>query len=111
MQVQRTRLPLASSSVRSSATAGLITMACLIGILSSVATRAESMDDSFFTHLHTEKAMANVTILPDRVGPVEITIQLETADKEPLTAAAVSVTLTNMESGVEPQTAQAVRHG
>ncbi len=85
--------------------------ACLGGILSSLPARAESDNESFFTHLHTEKAMANVTILPGRAGPVDITIQLETADERPLTARAVSVTLTNIQSGIAPQTAQAVRTG
>jgi hypothetical protein len=29
-------------------------------------------DESFFTHIHTEKAMANVTISPGRAGPVVV---------------------------------------
>ena len=82
---------------------------CLGGILSSPPVRGQSDDESFFTHLHTEKAMANVTILPGRAGPVDITIQLETPDERPLTARAVSVTLTNTDLGIVPQTAQAVR--
>jgi hypothetical protein len=56
-------------------------------------------DDSFFTHLHTEKAMANVTVSPARVGPVELNIQLETIEELPLTAKAVSVTLTDTRTG------------
>ena len=55
-------------------------------------------EESFFTHLHAEKAMANVTISPDRAGPVEIAIQLENADELPLTAKAVTVTLGNSET-------------
>jgi copper(I)-binding protein len=66
-------------------------------------------DESFFTHLHAEKAMANVTVTPGRAGPVEIAIQLENADELPLTAKAVSVTLGNSEKGVEPVTADAER--
>ena len=68
-------------------------------------------DDSFFTHLHAEKAMANVTVSPGRAGPVEIEIQLENANEVPLTAKAVSVTLGNAENGVEPVTANAERIG
>lgn len=64
-------------------------------------------DESFFTHLHAEKAMANVTVSPGRAGPVEIAIQLESADELPLTAKAVTVTLGNSENGVAPVTAQA----
>ena len=45
---------------------------------------AATDDESFFTHLHTEKAMANVTVSPGRAGPVEITIQLETVEELPL---------------------------
>jgi copper(I)-binding protein len=69
----------------------------------------EQPDESFFTHLHTEKAMANVTVSPGRAGPVVITIQLETTDELPLIAKAVSVTLTNVQVGVEARTSQAER--
>lgn len=68
-----------------------------------------SADDDFFTHLHTEKAMANVTISPGHAGPVAITVQLETTDEQPLAAAAVSVTLSNPELGIEPAVTQARR--
>jgi copper transport protein len=64
-------------------------------------------DESFFTHIHTEKAMANVTVSPGRAGPVVITIQLETADELTLEAKSVSVTLTN--PGTASQVAQAER--
>ena len=42
-------------------------------LLSMAATplAAATDDDSFFTHLHTEKAMANVTVSPGRAGPVD----------------------------------------
>jgi hypothetical protein len=43
-------------------------------------------NEDFFTHLHTDKAMANVTVSPGRVGPVDIAIQLETTNEEPLAA-------------------------
>src|SRR2546430_15069585 len=74
-------------------------------------TAAATEDDSFYTHLHTEKAMANVTISPDRAGPVEITIQLETTDELPLTAKAVSVTLSDARSENGLQPIQATRTG
>jgi copper transport protein len=60
---------------------------------------AAAGDDDFFTHLHTEKAMANVTVSPGRAGPVDITIQLETMEEKPLTAKAVSVTLSDAKAG------------
>ena len=76
--------------------------------MTAVAAPARRGDDeSFFTHLHAEKAMANVTVSPGRAGPVEIAIQLENADELPLTAKAVTVTLGNSENGIAPVTADA----
>jgi hypothetical protein len=71
---------------------------------------AAAGDDDFFTHLHAEKAMANVTVSPGRAGPVDIAIQLETMEEKPLTARAVSVTLSDVKSGARLQTVQA-EHG
>jgi copper transport protein len=68
-----------------------------------------SAHDDFFTHLHTEKAMANVTISPGHAGPITITVQLETPDERPLAAAAVSVSLSNPQIGIEPAVMQARR--
>jgi copper transport protein len=81
------------------------------GILSLVPAHSQGDDDRFFMHLHTERAMANVTVLPARVGPVDITIQLETTDETPLAAKALFVTLANEKSGTAPQTAEAERSG
>jgi hypothetical protein len=90
-----------------------LSILCMAGLSSFAAgpVAAAAEDESFFTHLHTEKAMANVTVSPGRAGPVEITIQLETTDELPLTARAVSVTLSDVQSGIGPQTIQAVRAG
>jgi hypothetical protein len=63
---------------------------------------AKPGEESFFTHLHTEKAMANVTFAPGRAGPVVITIQLETIDERPLVAMAVALTLTSPRAGAAP---------
>ena len=83
-------------------------MAALALALLAAPARAE---ESFFTHLHAEKAMANVTVSPGRAGPVEIEIQLEDANEAPLAADAVSVTLGNAENGVAPVTVNAERIG
>ncbi|MBA2400409.1 MAG: hypothetical protein H0V72_17220 [Bradyrhizobium sp.] len=72
-------------------------------------TAAVAGDDDFFTHLHTDKAMANVTVSPGRAGPVDISIQLETVEEKPLFAKAVSVTLSNPQSGSGRQTVEATR--
>jgi copper transport protein len=68
-----------------------------IGLLTG--PTAAAPDDDFFTHLHTDKAMANVTVSPGRSGPVDILIQLETVDETPLIAKGVSVTLSDPETG------------
>jgi len=86
-------------------------LAGLSGIAMERSLGAVPDDDSFFTHLHTEKAMANVTVSPARVGPVELNIQLETVDELPLAAKAVSVTLRDMQTGKALQTIDAARRG
>jgi copper transport protein len=73
--------------------------------------RALAEDDSFFQHIHSDKAMANVTISPGRAGPVLIDIQLETGDERPLMAKALSVTLTNAAANIEPIIAEAQNTG
>ncbi|MBR1127981.1 hypothetical protein [Bradyrhizobium iriomotense] len=85
----------------------------MTALLSIAATplAAATDDDSFFTHLHTEKAMANVTVSPGRAGPVEIAIQLETVDETPLTAKAVSVTLVETRTGRKLAPVEASRDG
>jgi hypothetical protein len=86
---------------------GLVVLAALaLGLAPAVAA-----DDSFFTHLHTDKAMANVTVSPARKGPVEIDIQLETVEEKPLSAKAVVVTLTNVQSKSKLKAIDAERRG
>ena len=80
-------------------------------LLAGLAGTAAAGDDDFFTHLHTEKAMANVTVSPGRAGPVDIAIQLETMDEKPLAAKAVSVTLTDVQTGRRLPPVQATRNG
>ena len=87
-----------------------ILLAGLSGLIMERSLGAVS-DENFFTHLHTEKAMANVTVSPARVGPVELAIQLETVEELPLSAKAVSVTLTDMQTGQAMQTIDATRRG
>jgi copper transport protein len=71
----------------------------------------DSGNDDFFTHLHAERAMADVTVSPGHAGPVAITIRLATPDEAPLAATALSVTLSEPDIGIEPATAQARRMG
>ena len=94
---------------RRSLTGLALAMAALLSVAATPLAAATD-DDSFFTHLHTEKAMANVTVSPGRAGPVEIAIQLETTDEAPLTAKAVSVTLVD-QSGRKLAPVEASRDG
>jgi len=87
-----------------------ILLACLSAVMMGRSVGTVS-GDSFFTHLHTDKAMANVTVLPARVGPVELMIQLETVEELPLVAKAVAVTLTEAQTGRALRTINAARGG
>ena len=69
----------------------------------------KAADESFFIHLHDQRAMANVTISAVHAGSVEIAIQLETVEELPLKAESVSVTLGNSDKGIAPVTVEAQR--
>ncbi|MBR0775836.1 hypothetical protein JQ625_13435 [Bradyrhizobium diazoefficiens] len=102
--------------IKSPMTSGRTMAGLVLGVaalLSVAATplAAATDDDSFFTHLHTEKAMANVTVSPGHAGPVEIAIQLETIDETPLSAQAVSVTLVDTRTGKALVPVEASRDG
>jgi hypothetical protein len=88
----------------------LLCLACFLGFAVAPAFSARH-DENFFTHLHTDKVMANVTVSPGRAGPVNIMIQLETVDELPLVARAVLVTLTDAQSGIKLEAVQAERTG
>ncbi|MBN8961957.1 MAG: CopD family protein [Rhizobiales bacterium] len=66
-----------------------------------------AVNDDFFTHVHAERAMADVTLSPGHAGPIRITIQLRTPDERLLDAKGLSVTLSNPAAGIEPSTAEA----
>jgi len=68
-------------------------------------------NDDFFTHVHAERAMADVTLSPGHAGPITLSIQLRTPDERVLDAKGLSVTLSNPEAGIEPSTAEARRAG
>jgi hypothetical protein len=84
---------------------------CLVSLAAAGTRVAAGEDENFFTHLHTGKAMANVTVSPGVAGPVNITIQLETVDERPLQAKAVSVRLSSSKAGVKAQTIPAIKTG
>ena len=53
-------------------------------------------------HLHTSRAMAEVTIAPGRVGTASASIALATGDLKPLDAREVTLILANPAAGIEP---------
>jgi len=63
----------------------------------------------FFTHICGTQVMANVTVSPDREGPVMVRIDLEDANEQPLIAQALSVTLSESDQHVAPITVAAER--
>ncbi|MGV6876413.1 copper resistance CopC/CopD family protein [Pseudochelatococcus sp. B33] len=55
-----------------------------------------------YVHIHRDKAMAEVTITPGHVGPVNASIMTMTGDFGPLAAKEVTLVLSNPAAGVEP---------
>lgn len=60
-------------------------------------------------HIHTEKAMADVSVTPGRVGPVTISISLLNGEFGPLNAKELRLSLANPAAGIEPIERQAIR--
>ncbi len=54
-----------------------------------------------FVHIHSDKAMAEVTITPGHAGPVTASVVLMTGDFGPLEAKEVTLVLSNPAAGVE----------
>ena len=84
-------------------------LAAAIWCASFASGPALAAEDDFFTHIHTDKAMANVTVSPSRSGPVDISIQLETVNETPLSATSVTITLSDPDSGRKLSTVMASR--
>ena len=63
--------------------------------------------DAAFVHIHTEQAMADVTIVPGRPGEARVTIRLWNGDFEPIEARAVKFSITSPAGDKSPaQSAQ-----
>ncbi len=54
------------------------------------------------THIHTLKAMADLTVTPGRAGPVDVSLMLMTGEFGPLDAKEVTLVLVNPALGIEP---------
>ena len=69
---------------------------------------APALED-FFTHICGTQVMANVTVSPEREGPVMVRIDLEDANEQPLIAQALFVTLSDSNQQIAPVTVAAER--
>ncbi|MFC0243178.1 copper resistance CopC/CopD family protein [Rhodopseudomonas telluris] len=104
-------------TLRASIAAELVLVIAILGVVGlwrftpppRTASPIAAVHDSAFVHIHGERAMAGVTLTPDRAGPVEFTIVLQTPDEAPLAAQGVTITLANPAAGIEPASAEAQR--
>ncbi|WP_123151782.1 copper resistance CopC/CopD family protein [Mesorhizobium delmotii] len=62
-------------------------------------------------HIHTPKAMADLSITPGHVGPVAASIVIMTGDFGPLDASQVTLVLSKPDSGIEPIKRAATKRG
>jgi copper transport protein len=62
-------------------------------------------------HIHTARAMADVTLSPGHVGPVDASIVVMTGDFGPLDAKEVTLTLADPAAGIEPIRRRATNNG
>ncbi|RWH73035.1 MAG: copper resistance protein CopC [Mesorhizobium sp.] len=62
-------------------------------------------------HIHTPKAMADLSITPGHVGPVAASIVIMTGDFGPLDAEQVTLVLSKPDSGIEPIKREATKPG
>jgi len=85
----------------------------MIGAAAAVAASTTSFRTpapaDFFTHICGTQVMANVTVSPEREGPVMVSIELEDANEQPLIARALSVTLSTPDQQIAPVTVTAER--
>ncbi|MDH6233448.1 copper transport protein [Mesorhizobium soli] len=63
------------------------------------------------THIHTEKAMADVTVTPGRAGPVTVSAIIMTGDFGALDAKEVSFVFSNPAAGIQPIKRKAMKPG
>jgi len=66
--------------------------------------RVLALAEPAFVHLHDVKAMADLTLMPGRAGPVTATLRLMQEDFTPFAAKEVTLTLADPAAGIEPIT-------
>lgn len=103
---------LAATAMRRMIAAELVLVAAILGIVAlwrfTPPPVAPALD-RVVVHLAAERIMADVTVEPDRAGPLDIRIKLQTPGEAPLQPQAVTVTLSNRNAGIEPASVQAER--
>lgn len=62
-------------------------------------------------HIHSDKAMVEVTVTPGRIGPVEVSAVVLAPDFTPLTPKEVTFVLSNPQAGIEPMRRKAALQG
>lgn len=60
-------------------------------------------------HIHTDRAMALIEVMPGRAGPVDVSINILTGEYEALDAKEVTLIFSKPDSGIEPFRRAAVR--
>lgn len=63
------------------------------------------------THIHTDKAMADLTVTPGRAGPVSVSATIMTGEFGPLDAKEVTFIFSNANAGIEPFRRRAEKPG
>ncbi|RXT53919.1 copper resistance protein CopC [Bosea sp. Tri-44] len=70
---------------------------------------AAAMAQPASVHIHTNKAMADISLTPGRAGPVTITVSLLDGEFGPLAAKELRLALSRPEAGIEPIERQATK--
>lgn len=63
---------------------------------------AEAAAQPESVHIHTEKAMAEITVTPGRAGPVDVSVIVMSGEFGPLDAKEIGLVFSQPESGIEP---------
>lgn len=92
--------------LRRAIAAELLLVVLIVGVSGlwrfTVPPRLSATEESFFTHLHAEKAMADITIRPAHPGSNTVAVSLQTSDERPLDAKELEIVLSNPDAGIEP---------
>lgn len=113
-KLTRRGAPAARIALRRNALAELALGLCVLVFVGALGTMIPASHKAFvptqippgstFVHIHTEQAMAEVTLTPGHAGPARVSIRLLRGDFSPLTAKAVALSLAGKDSAPAPCT-------